>query len=169
MTASEPSTMFHKRQPVNETFNAGLAGAAVGLLASAVQNSLQKHKAGAMGIFTRTGAFVGGLFTFASASLANFRQKEDGYNGAAGGCAAGLVVGAASMLCNAYLLAGSVPVMAGSCVGLGALVGTFQAAGSTLVNGSTVPPKALTEKADPESPLLASTQERRARFFKSST
>lgn len=56
--------------------------------------------------------------------------------------------------------------MAGSCVGLGALIGTFQAAGSTLVNGSTAQPKALTEKADPESPLLASTQERRARFFK---
>ena len=50
--------MFHKRQPVNETFNAGLAGAGVGLLASAVQNSLQKHKAGALGIFTRTGGTI---------------------------------------------------------------------------------------------------------------
>jgi len=50
--------MFHVRQPVNETFNAGLAGAGVGLLASAVQNSLQKHKAGAMGIFTRTGGTI---------------------------------------------------------------------------------------------------------------
>lgn len=58
MSASEPPKMFHVRQPVNETFNAGLAGAGVGLLASAVQNSLQKHKAGAMGIFTRTGGTI---------------------------------------------------------------------------------------------------------------
>ena len=50
--------MFPVRQPVKETFNAGLAGAGVGLLASAVQNSLQKHKAGAMGIFTRTGGTI---------------------------------------------------------------------------------------------------------------
>ncbi|CCU98632.1 unnamed protein product [Malassezia sympodialis ATCC 42132] len=162
MSASEPPKMFHVRQPVNETFNAGLAGAGVGLLASAVQNSLQKHKAGAMGIFTRTGGtialctFVGGLFAYASASLANYRQKEDGYNGAAGGCAAGLVLGAAAR---------SVPVMAGSCAGLGALVGSFQAAGSSLVNGLPLLPNGA-EKADPESPLLASTQERRARFFK---
>jgi len=55
--------------------------------------------------------------------------------------------------------------MAGSCVGLGALVGSFQAAGSSLVNGSPLLPSTA-EKADPESPLLASTQERRTRFFK---
>lgn len=58
MTASEPSEMFHVRQPVNEAFNTGIASAGVGLLASAVQNSLQKHKAGAMGIFTRTGGTI---------------------------------------------------------------------------------------------------------------
>ncbi|WFD28385.1 hypothetical protein MNAN1_003395 [Malassezia nana] len=162
MTASEPSEMFHVRQPVNEAFNAGIASAGVGLLASAVQNSLQKHKAGAMGIFTRTGGTIalftlaGSLFTYASASLANLRQKEDGYNGAIGGCVSGLVLGAAYR---------SVPMMAGSCVGLGALVGTFQAAGSTLVNG-VAPSSSSAEKADPDSPLLASTQERRARFFK---
>lgn len=110
-------------------------------------------------------AFVGGLFAYASASLANYRQKEDGYNGAAGGCAAGLVLGAAGMYCIRLTLARSVPVMAGSCAGLGALVGSFQAAGSSLVNGLPLLPNGA-EKADPESPLLASTQERRARFFK---
>lgn len=59
----------------------------------------------------------------------------------------------------------SVPMMAGSCVGLGALVGSFQAAGSTLVNGAARPTSSA-DKVDPDSPLLASTQERRARFFK---
>lgn len=49
---------FQVRQPVNEAFNAAAASAAVGLLVSAVQNSLQKHKAGAMGIFSRTGGTI---------------------------------------------------------------------------------------------------------------
>ena len=101
------------RSPVSETFKTAAGGAAVGLLVSAVQNSLQKHKAGAMGIFSRTGgtiavlstsahaqyaygaAIVGGAFAFADASVANYRHKEDGWNGAAGGCAAGAVIGAA--------------------------------------------------------------------------
>ena len=60
MTAagSEAPKEFQVRQPVNEAFNAAAASAAVGLLVSAVQNSLQKHKAGAMGIFSRTGGTI---------------------------------------------------------------------------------------------------------------
>lgn len=60
MTAagSEVPKEFQVRQPVNEAFNAAAASAAVGLLVSAVQNSLQKHKAGAMGIFSRTGGTI---------------------------------------------------------------------------------------------------------------
>lgn len=56
MTAD--SHVFHQRSPVGDAFNAGSAGAVVGLLVSAVQNSLQKHHAGAMGIFTRTGGTI---------------------------------------------------------------------------------------------------------------
>ena len=40
-------------------------------------------------------ALVGGAFAYADATAANMRRKEDGWNGAVGGCAAGLVVGAA--------------------------------------------------------------------------
>lgn len=50
--------VYHERLPVNDAMNASAAGAAAGLLVSAVQNSLQKHNAGAMGIFTRTGGTI---------------------------------------------------------------------------------------------------------------
>lgn len=56
-------------------------------------------------------------------------------------------------------------MMAGSCVGMGAMIGTFQAAGSTLLNQNLIKPQPV-ERADSESPLLGSTQERRAHFFK---
>merc|ERR1712130_264061 len=161
--AMTEASEFKVRSLVSETFKTAAGGAAVGLLVSAVQNSLQKHKAGAMGIFSRTGGtiavltIVGGAFAFADASVANYRHKEDGWNGAAGGCAAGAVIGAAS---------GSLPMMAGSCVGMGTLLGTFQAAGTRLLNHDLLKPKAAAEKPDPSSPLLASTQERRLSVFK---
>lgn len=39
-------------------------------------------------------AATAGMFGFTEAAVANFRAKDDALNGAAGGCAAGLVVGA---------------------------------------------------------------------------
>ncbi|PKI82770.1 hypothetical protein MVES_003178 [Malassezia vespertilionis] len=150
MSASD-APVYHPRSPVGAAFNAAGFGAVSGLLMSAVQNSLQKHKGGAMGIFTRTGSTIAlfRAFGYVDASVANSRNKSDAWNGAAGGCASGLVIGAAS-----------------SCVGLGALIGTFQAAGSELLNQRGLKPKPVAEKPDPESPLLASSQERRINFFK---
>lgn len=58
MSESDAPQEFKVRQPINETFNAGAVSALVGLAVSAVQNSLQKHKAGAMGVFTRTGSTI---------------------------------------------------------------------------------------------------------------
>lgn len=61
----------------------------------------------------------------------------------------------------------SMPLMAGSCAGLGVLVGSFQAAGGTMLNKSGIRPEI--RNIDPESsdsPLKAFTQERRFRFFK---
>lgn len=57
-------------------------------------------------------------------------------------------------------------MMGGSCVGLGGILGTFQAAGSKMLNTNLIKPKPLEEKPDAESPLLGTTQERRTRFFK---
>ena len=58
MSESDAPQEFKVRQPINETFNAGAVSALVGLAVSAVQNSLQKHKADAMGVFTRTGSTI---------------------------------------------------------------------------------------------------------------
>lgn len=68
-------------------------------------------------------AAMGGIFSYTDATVANFRQKDDAINGAVGGCAAGLVLGAAAR---------SVPMMFGGCASLAALIGTFDAAGKSL-------------------------------------
>ncbi|KAI3626716.1 hypothetical protein CBS14141_000717 [Malassezia furfur] len=120
--SAEEEPVFHVRSPVGSAFNAASLGAAVGLVVSAVQNSLQKHHSGAMGVFSRTGR-----------TIAMFSR--------------------------------SIPMIGGSCVGLGGLLGTFQAAGSTMLNERLLKPKPV-ERLDKENPLLGSTQERRARFFK---
>ncbi len=66
---------------------------------------------------------MGGIFSYTDATVANFRQKDDAINGAIGGCAAGVVLGAAAR---------SVPMMFGGCASLAALIGTFDAAGKSL-------------------------------------
>lgn len=68
-------------------------------------------------------AAMGGIFSYTDSTVANFRQKDDAINGAIGGCAAGVVLGAAAR---------SVPMMFGGCASLAALIGTFDAAGKSL-------------------------------------
>lgn len=58
--------------------------------------------------------------------------------------------------------------MAGSCAGLGALVGIFQEAGSSLLNRANVHPAPAT-KIDSSDPLRGSTQQRRANFYSQAT
>ncbi|KDN39842.1 hypothetical protein K437DRAFT_239250 [Tilletiaria anomala UBC 951] len=121
---------FVERSAFSTGMSAAGLSAGAGLIISAVQNSLGKHNAGAMGIFTRYGSTIatftamGGAFAFTDAAVANVRQKNDPYNGAAGGCAAGLVAGAQAR---------SLPMMFGACAGMAALVGTFDAAGRSMV------------------------------------
>lgn len=57
-------------------------------------------------------------------------------------------------------------MMAGSCAGVGALVGTFQAAGSSMLNQTGLRPPPPAETPDSSSPLLPATQQRRLNFFK---
>lgn len=71
MPADAPSydkPVFHERSAINEALNAGAVSAAAGLFMSALQNSVQRHSAGAMGIFTRTG---GTIALFSACSTAN--------------------------------------------------------------------------------------------------
>lgn len=93
---------FSSKSAFSNGMNAAATSAAAGVLVSAVQNSVQRHDKGALGVFTRTGSTIalftamGGVFAYTDAAVANIREKNDSFNGAAGGCAAGLVAGASS-------------------------------------------------------------------------
>lgn len=104
-------------------------------------------------------ALAGFSFAFTDAYVSNMRRKNDGISGAAGGCAAGVVAGASVR---------SLPVIAGSCAGLGALVGTFQEAGSRLLNRAGTHP-APAPKLNESDPLSGAMQQQRASFFKKQT
>lgn len=90
---------YEDKPAMDITVKTALQGAGVGLLVSAVQNSLDKHNKGAMGVFTRTGGTIGlfaamaGIFAGGEAISANVRQTDDAWNTAIGGCAAGFVAG----------------------------------------------------------------------------
>lgn len=91
---------YHEKPTLNNAMSGAVQAGTIGLVVSAVQNSMGKHKHGALGIFTRTGGTIG-LFTAVGAAfgltesfVSNSRQKEDSINGAAAACASGLVVGA---------------------------------------------------------------------------
>jgi len=104
----------------------GLQTGIVGAFVSAVQNALGSHSRGAAGFLTRSGgtigtfAAMGAAFAFTEATVANQRETNDALNGIAGGCAAGFLAG---------LRTRSIPAALGSCVMLGAAMGTFDYAG----------------------------------------
>ncbi|BGP23950.1 mitochondrial inner membrane translocase complex, subunit Tim17/22 [Rhodotorula toruloides] len=106
----------------------GLAfGAGAGLFSSSVANALQTHNRGALGVFTRTGwmipAFgsVGLTLGVSNAAVANLIESHDnGVAGAAGGAAAGFVIG---------LWKGSLPAAFGLALFTGAIYGTIDLAG----------------------------------------
>lgn len=91
---------FEARTTLSNGMSAAVGSAAAGVFVSAIQNSISSHDKGAMGVFTRSGstiglfAAMGGIFALTDSFVANAREKSDAYNGAAGGCAAGLVAGA---------------------------------------------------------------------------
>ncbi|PWN53800.1 hypothetical protein IE53DRAFT_309610 [Violaceomyces palustris] len=157
---------FIERSPVGDSMSAATISAGAGLFVSAVQNSIQTHNKGALGVFTRTGSTIalftamGGIFSYTDSMVANIRQKNDAFNGAAGGCAAGLVAGAAAR---------SIPMMAGSCIALASLVGTFDAAGKSLTGTYAKPSPAdfiPSEGGHAEKSWRELREERRKNFFK---
>ncbi|KAG5638652.1 hypothetical protein H0H81_011204 [Sphagnurus paluster] len=104
----------------------GLQAGAVGAFVSAIQNALGTHSHGAMGFVTRTGgtigffAAMGATFALTESVVANQRRQDDAVNGAVGACAAGFLAG---------IRARSIPMAIGSCVVLGAAMGTFDYSG----------------------------------------
>ncbi|TRM60201.1 hypothetical protein BD626DRAFT_505780 [Schizophyllum amplum] len=136
---------FEPKSTLEYSGKAALQGAAIGTLMSGIQNALQHHSHGAMGIFTRTGSTIGFFtamgFTFAAteAYVGNLRQRNDYWNGIAGGCAAGFLAG---------LRARSVPLMLAASAGLGATIGMYDF-GTGITGQQTL-----------------SLEEKRRRFFK---
>jgi hypothetical protein len=49
---------YSERSPIADGMTAGAASAGAGLLVSAIQNSVQTHNRGALGVFTRTGSTI---------------------------------------------------------------------------------------------------------------
>ncbi|KAH9944302.1 uncharacterized protein BXZ73DRAFT_96792 [Epithele typhae] len=137
---------FEPKPAVSYGFAAGVQGAGVGALVSAVQNALGKHSSGAAGFLTRTGgtiaffAAMGATYATTESFVANAREVDDPLNGAAGACAAGFLAG---------LRARSLPVALASCAVLGTAIGTVDYVG---------------QNASSEQAL--SKEERRKRFFK---
>ncbi|TXT07248.1 hypothetical protein VHUM_03418 [Vanrija humicola] len=123
----EEAHLFHKHPTIQIASRVTLQSAGVGLLVSAVQNALDKHDRGAMGVVTRTGgtigffAAMGFAYSFTQSFVSNTRETDDALNGAAGGCAAGFIAG---------VRARSLPIAVGACAGMATLIGTFEAAGN---------------------------------------
>ncbi|KAF9427050.1 hypothetical protein BGZ94_005543 [Podila epigama] len=57
--SAEHDTVFHAKAPLKEGLQAASIGAGVGLLVSAVQNSVGSHSHGAAGVVARTGGTIG--------------------------------------------------------------------------------------------------------------
>ncbi|KAL1748453.1 hypothetical protein HDZ31DRAFT_71516 [Schizophyllum fasciatum] len=113
---------FEPKSTLEHAGKAALQGVAVGTVMSGVQNALQHHSHGAMGIFTRTGstigffAAMGATFAATEAYVGNVRKRHDYWNGVAGGCAAGFLAG---------VRARSIPIALAASAGLGAMIGLF--------------------------------------------
>ncbi|KAI6047684.1 hypothetical protein EDC04DRAFT_2619514 [Pisolithus marmoratus] len=108
---------FEPKSPIRNATTVAYQAAAVGALVSVLQNALSSHKAGALGVLTRTGGTIG-MFTAMGASIC----KDDAFNGVVGGCAAGFLAGIRTR---------SLPMALGSCAVAGAAMGTFDYAGTT--------------------------------------
>ncbi|GJJ13890.1 hypothetical protein Clacol_008147 [Clathrus columnatus] len=166
-----PPEAYEERPALRNGVIVGAQGAALGTLVASVQNALQQHNRGAFGLLTRSGGTIGffehkvtslsltkplffcrlsiaamaGIFAFTDSYVSNLRQTRDPINGAIAGCAAGLLAGARGR---------SIPKGLASCAAIGAVVGSFDAAGSSFRG----------DGRDREHVL--SKEERRRRFFK---
>ncbi|CDH55075.1 hypothetical protein RO3G_06554 [Lichtheimia corymbifera JMRC:FSU:9682] len=120
-------------------YNAGkttVISGSLGLVVSAMQNTVQKHTEGAKGVFTRTGgtialfAAMGGIFSLTECASKNIRGESDPLNAGIAGCAAGLVAG---------LKTHSIAKMCAACAGVGATMYAYEASGEFkgLMDGKT--------------------------------
>ncbi|KAG5518119.1 hypothetical protein PMAC_003305 [Pneumocystis sp. 'macacae'] len=101
----------------------------VGLMVSAVQNSIMKDPGSIRSIMKRTGgtigtfAIVGGLFSFTQAFVSNLRKKDDSLNPFIGGLISGSI---------GAIRVRSFSAMAGYGLGFACILGFFDWCGGTL-------------------------------------
>ncbi|PVI06944.1 hypothetical protein DM02DRAFT_513559 [Periconia macrospinosa] len=94
-----PHESFHPRDTIANTLETTAKMTVAGLLIAGVQNTMRKTNVGPMGIVTRSGgvialfAGVGASYQFTLDAAANLRQKDDTYNDAIAGFAAGVALG----------------------------------------------------------------------------
>jgi len=94
---------------------------------------------------------MGATFALTESVVANQRHTDDAVNGAAGACAAGFLAG---------LRARSLPMAVGSCVVLGAAMGTYDYSGQlTGEKGETREEKRKRFFKQPLKPLVEATAE----------
>ncbi|KAF1362435.1 hypothetical protein EJ07DRAFT_106916 [Lizonia empirigonia] len=90
---------YHPQDALANTGNAMLQSTAIGAILAGVQNTLRKQNVGAMGIITKSGgtialfAAAGGAYQFTLDATSNMQHKNDCWNEAYAGFAAGATVG----------------------------------------------------------------------------
>ncbi|KAI9301275.1 Tim17/Tim22/Tim23/Pmp24 family-domain-containing protein [Cunninghamella echinulata] len=137
---------------VYDSGKTALISGGLGLIVSAMQNTVQKHNEGAKGVITRSGstiglfAAMGGIFTLGECIAEDIRGEHDAYNAAIGGCAAGLVAG---------IKTHSIAKMCAACAGVGATMFAFEYSGQL--------------KGSYAGKTLAERKEHRDSFFKNNT
>ncbi|KAL9610483.1 MAG: hypothetical protein Q9167_004823 [Letrouitia subvulpina] len=97
--SSDEEARYQPKDAINATIKGTTILGFAGLLISAAQNTLARRNVTGWGVFTRSGGTIvgaaafGGSFSFFEAVAANLREKDDSYNPAIGGFAAGAVAG----------------------------------------------------------------------------
>ncbi|KAJ5190409.1 Mitochondrial inner membrane translocase subunit Tim17/Tim22/Tim23/peroxisomal protein PMP24 [Penicillium cinerascens] len=90
---------YHPQDALSVAMKATALTGGIGLVGSAVQNTLARQNVGALGIFMRSGstigvlAAMGGTYSFVKTASANLREQEDTFNTALGGFFSGAILG----------------------------------------------------------------------------
>ncbi|KAK9600154.1 hypothetical protein V6Z92_000244 [Aspergillus fumigatus] len=129
MASQDEHYHYHPKDTISAAMKTTMLTGAVGLFASAVQNTLTRKNVGPWGVFVRSGgtigvfAAMGGTYEFVKNASANLREKDDHYNVALGGFFSGAILG---------LRARTFPALLGYGAALATAMGTFEFTGGTL-------------------------------------
>ncbi|KAJ5732616.1 hypothetical protein N7493_004097 [Penicillium malachiteum] len=129
MAHHEEDHSYHPKDAISAATKTTLLTGTVGLMGSAVQNTLARRNVGALGVLTRSGgtigifAAMGGTYEFVRTASANLREVEDTYNTALGAFFSGSLLG---------FRARSFPAVLGYGVALSTAMVAFEYTGGSL-------------------------------------